>query len=177
MTSKSICLVLIVAIVCQSCMVWEKNPISIQEAVDIGSVKITTGNHLTLRESVGVGKVVVKQKGGTNKTYLHISQEDSLYHGKTYSYDHELIDPDSIIAVIPSNTLNSKEYKGISYSDGQYYGLFNEPELIDTSTIHTIHKKKSDEPNPFVVLGVLGGVVAVGAILLVRSLASLGGGR
>lgn len=174
---QSICLALIIAIACQSCMVWEKTPIGIHEAVDIGSVKITTGNHLRLSESVDIGKVVVKRKGGTDKSYLNISQEDSLYHGKTYSYDLELIDPDSIIAVIPSNSMSSKEYKGISYSNGQYYGMFNQPELIDTSTIHTIHKKKSDEPNPFVVLGALGGVVAVGAILIVRSLSILGGGR
>lgn len=177
MSTQSICLVLVVAIVCQSCMVWEKNPISIQETVDIGSVKITTGNHLTLRESVGVGNVIVKRKGHPNNTYLNITRDDSLYHGKTYSSDLELISQDSIITVIPTNTLNSKEYRGISYSDGQYYGMFNQPELLDTAAIHAIHKKKSDEPNAWVVLGTLAGATIVGAVLLIHALNRLGGGR
>ena len=177
MKKISLSILLIIALVLQSCAVWHNNPIPIREAVDIGSVKITTGKPLPLDNAVDVGGVTIIRKDQTKESYIEIKRKNDQFIGKTPSSTLIPIHRDSVLLVFPQSSLSTKEFKNISYSEGQYYGLFYEPEQLDTTTIYEVYQKKSDEPNPYAVLGILGGSIVLAAILITRTGSILGGGR
>lgn len=147
-----------------SCTVWEKTPISLEEAVGVGKVKVTSGTMVSLEEAVNIedGLWVVFNTDSVI-LYDYISFYENHYFGFVGTA-FDSLNQKTIKAIFTDSGLSRREYHEIVHKEGVgYYGKFRALEKIDTSEIFSIYKlnKKESTRRTAFALG-------VPAVLIIR---------